>query len=127
MTDQSVTILDVLAAGEHPRLSLSAGDKLFLKGETADCMYVVNSGMIEVLMYGRVLERVGPGGIVGEMALIDGNARCAAALTETATELIAIGRDEFLTLVRAEPTIALAVLKTLARRLRHITTTRGPA
>lgn len=124
MSEPGQTILDLVSNRDLPQVQVPAGDKLFLKGESANCMYVVRSGMIEVLMYGRVLERVGPGGIVGEMALIDGNARCAAALTSAETDLVAIDRDTFLRLVRDEPQFALAVLDVLSRRLRSITAKR---
>ncbi len=75
------------------------GEEIIRQGNTGESMYVVQSGSIEVLMFGRVLERVGPGGIVGEMALIDGDARCAAALTEGETVVVAIERSAFLDLV----------------------------
>ncbi|MCB1503922.1 MAG: Crp/Fnr family transcriptional regulator [Hyphomicrobiaceae bacterium] len=118
MTEQRQAILELVANCGLPVHEIAAGDKLFLKGDAAGCMYVVMSGTVEVLMYGRILERVGKGGIVGEMALIDGNARCAAALTGEATKLIAIDRAAFLDLVRREPQFALAVLDVMARRLR---------
>lgn len=121
MPDQSPSLLDLIAGRALPVVHVGAGDKLFLKGDAAGAMYVVRSGMIEVLMFGRILEQVGPGGIVGEMALIDDNARCAAALTATDTELFAISRDAFYDIVRDEPRFALAVLEILARRLRRIT------
>jgi CRP-like cAMP-binding protein len=126
MPDRFVNILDVVGCRALPELHVAAGDKLFLKGEAAECMYVVRSGSVEVLMYGRVLERVGPGGIVGEMALIDGNARCAAALSSVATDLIAVDRAQFLELVREEPRFALAVLGVLCRRLRAINKSQAP-
>lgn len=118
MSEISQTILEFSAARGLPRRTIGAGDKLFLKGESADAMYVVVSGTVEVLMFGRILERVERGGIVGEMALIDGDARCAAALTECETEVIAISRGDFLDMVRAEPRFALSVLEVMARRLR---------
>lgn len=121
MTKPMPDILDIVSRRGLPRLRIGAGDKLFLKGEAGEAMYVVVSGAVEVLMFGRVLERVGPGGIVGEMALIDGDARCAAALTGTDTDVIAIEREQFLNITAEEPRFALAVLKVLSRRLRAIT------
>ena len=120
MTDQNMDILQIVVGRGLPEKQIGAGDTLFLKGDTAGAMYVVQTGMIEVLMYGRVLERLGPGGIVGEMALIDGNARCAAALTGTDSRLVAIDKKAFYELVRSEPRFALAVIKVLAARLRSL-------
>ncbi len=121
MTDSTFSILELAATRNLPRRTLPAGDKLFLKGDEAAAMYVVSRGSIEVLLLGRVLEEVGVGGIVGEMAMIDGNARCAAALTQAETEVIAIDQPAFLELARSEPRFALEVLAVLARRLRTVT------
>lgn len=119
MPQEKRSILDIVQTRPLPRVRLAAGEKLFLRGEAADHMYAVAEGAVEVLMYGRVMERVGPGGIVGEMAVLDGDARCAAALTETPTELISIDRAAFLDLVAAEPGFALAVLRIMSARLRR--------
>lgn len=47
----------------------------FLIGETifneGDCMYAVLEGEVEIRRDGRILDRVGAGGVFGEMALID--------------------------------------------------------
>lgn len=131
MTDQLPSLLELLDKRGLPVVHVGAGEKLFLKGDAAGAMYVVRSGAIEVLMFGRILERVGRGGIVGEMALIDDNARCAAALTEADTDLFAISREAFYDIVRDEPQFALAVLGTMARRLRAMSqayaSQRGPS
>ena len=47
-------------------------------------MYVVRSGAVDVITFGKVLERIGPGGMFGEMALIDDAPRAAAALASVA-------------------------------------------
>jgi CRP/FNR family transcriptional regulator, cyclic AMP receptor protein len=114
-------LLELLNGRNLPTVHVPAGDKLFLQGESAGSMYVVVSGALEVLIFGRILERVGRGGIVGEMALIDAGTRSAAALTETDCELICVGREALLKIIRDKPSVALAVLAVLARRLRAVT------
>ena len=52
---------------------------------------------------GAVVERVGQGGIFGEMALIDQSPRAANAAAETDCALLAINRQVFLNLVKSEP------------------------
>lgn len=116
---QNTTLLDLLAGRELPVVRLAAGEKVFLKGDGAGVMYVVTSGEVEVLLDGRLLERVGRGGIVGELALLDGVDRSAAALVVTDSEVLAIDRAAFLALVAAEPRVALAVLCSIAGRLRR--------
>ena len=111
--------LDVLLRRSVPVRPIEAGEKLFLEHETGNEMYVVVSGRIDVLTYGRVLEQIGPGGIFGEMAVIDDGTRSAAALAAEASEVIAIDRAMLSVLIREEPGFAREVMRVLARRLRR--------
>ncbi len=103
-----------------PFASLPAGEKVFLQDEAGGVMYLVRTGLIDILMYGEVLETVGADGVFGEMSLIDGCPRSAAALAATNSEVAILNRDAFLSLVRAEPGFALYVLQILAQRLRRL-------
>ncbi len=103
-----------------PFASLPAGGKVFLQDEAGGTMYLVRSGLIDILMFGRVLETVGADGIFGEMSLIDDAPRSAAALAATNTEVAILDRAAFLRLVQAEPGFALYVLQVLAQRLRRL-------
>jgi hypothetical protein len=64
---------------------------------------------------------VGPGTIFGEIAVLDGRARTATATAGTASELLAIGRQEFLTFLEATPRYATKLLHLLAARIRATT------
>ena len=103
-----------------PFASLPAGEKVFLQDEAGGAMYLVRSGLIDILMYGQVLETVGADGVFGEMSLIDDSPRSAAALAATNSEVAILNRDAFLRLVQAEPGFALYVLQILAQRLRRL-------
>lgn len=96
----------------------TAGQKIFLAEDEGDCMFVVRTGTVEIRYYGQVLDRVGPGGIFGEIAIIDGSTRSATAIAVEDCEVAPITRDGFLTLVRRQPEFALEVMKALARRIR---------
>ncbi len=111
--------IDIILRRSVPVRPIEAGEKIFLEHETGNEMYVVVSGRIDVLTFGRVLEQVGPGGMFGEMALIDEGTRSAAALAAEASEVVVIDRDLFAALVREEPGFALAVMRVLAQRLRR--------
>lgn len=95
-----------------------AGERIFIAEDEGDCMYVVRSGAIEIRAYGSVLDRIGPGGMMGEIALIDGGARSATAIAVTDCDVLPITREVFLRLVQREPTFALEVMRALARRIR---------
>ncbi|MGE0055425.1 MAG: Crp/Fnr family transcriptional regulator [Hyphomicrobium sp.] len=98
---------------------LDAGEPVFFEHRTGAEMYAVLSGRIDVVRYGKELEQVGPGGILGEMALIDDGPRSAAALAAEKTTVAVVPRDMFLELVKEEPAFALHVMRVLAQRLRR--------
>jgi CRP-like cAMP-binding protein len=109
--------LDAMGA---PTRLMAAGEKVFLETDAGDVMYVVRNGRIDIITYGMVLENVRAGGMFGEMALIDGGPRSAAAMACEDTEVIAIDRATFLSLVREDPEFALRVMSILAARIRRM-------
>lgn len=73
---------------------MPAGGFFFREGDPAQCMYVLETGCVEVLKQWRgremSLRRFGPGDCFGEMALIDLVPRSASARAETACVAIEI-------------------------------------
>jgi CRP-like cAMP-binding protein len=119
MTQDAID-LGCLDRRNAPLRRLEAGERVFLEDDAGDCMFVVRSGKVDVITFGNVLESVGPGGVFGEMALIDGGPRSAAALAAEATEVAVIDKAIFETLVREEPTFALAIMRLLVGRIRRM-------
>ena len=113
---------DALAAHGVAFARYDAGEKIFLQEETGGRMFAVRSGRVQIITYGTVLENIGPGGIFGEMALIDGAPRSAAAIAVEATEVAPIDRTSFLALVRENPEFALHVMSVLSARIRKMNT-----
>jgi voltage-gated potassium channel len=81
-------------------------------------MFVVEDGTVVVeLDHGREIE-LGPGEFFGELALlIPEGVRAARVRAQTDVRCLAIGRDDFAGLLDTEPSIAVAMLPVLARRL----------
>ena len=98
---------------------LDAGEKVFLAKEDGDCLFVVIAGQIEIITVGQKLELVGPGGIFGEIALIDQGSRSASAMAATESQVFQIDRAAFLDLVSQEPTFAHHVMTALVARMRR--------
>lgn len=113
--------LSLLANAGFPQANIPAGDVLFTAGDSGDYMYVVRSGEIEIERDGKVIETLSAGGIFGEMALIDGSPRSATARAKTDAEVAPINEKSFLFLVHETPFFAIAVMRTLAERLRRST------
>jgi CRP/FNR family cyclic AMP-dependent transcriptional regulator len=117
---QSSFDLECLDRRNIPIRRFDPGERIFLEDDVGDCMYVVRSGRVDVITFGNVLESVGPGGAFGEMALIDGGSRSAAALAAETTEVAVIDKETFQALINEEPAFALAVMQLLTERIRRI-------
>ena len=100
----------------------AAVNKVIMKeGEGGAFMYVVLEGRVAVSIKGKTVERIGPGGVFGEMALVDQSPRAASATAETDCSLLSINRNDFLALIKSNPAFAVSLLKSLADRLRYMT------
>jgi len=100
-------------------LTLQAGDMLFREGEAGDAMFAVTEGKVELTRDGTIIEDVGPGGILGEMALIDASPRSASARAATPARVVRVDQKHFTYLVHEHPTFALQVMTVMAQRLRR--------
>lgn len=106
--------------GGQPPIAYGQGKVIVAAGAVGASMYVVMDGHVAISIGERVVERVGPGGIFGEMALVDRSARAATAVAETNCSLITVGRNEFLALVKAKPAFGALLLKSLAQRMQYL-------
>jgi CRP-like cAMP-binding protein len=105
--------------------SFPAGAIILKKGEPGNVMYVVKAGTVEVRDGRRLLDTVDPGGVVGEVALIDAGGRSASVIAKTDCQLLPIDEEQFILLVERMPYFALQVMRVLADRLRRTTEQRG--
>jgi CRP/FNR family transcriptional regulator, cyclic AMP receptor protein len=96
-----------------------AGEPVFQRGDPADVMYVVLEGLIEVSVDGVTVERLDPGSILGEMAIVDDAPRSADAFAAVDSRLGPVDRDWFLHLIRHSPQFGLHVMSVMANRLRR--------
>ena len=115
----AATDFQLLANAGFPPAKFEPGDVIFSAGDKGDKMYVIRSGEIEVERGGKIIETLSGGGIFGEMALIDGSPRAATARAKTACEVAPITEKTFLFLVHETPFFAIAVMRSLADRLRR--------
>lgn len=106
--------------GENAAMRYAEGKAIVEAGQSGLFMYIVLSGRISIRMHDNIVEEVGPGGIFGEMALVDSGARMATAIAETDCEVLAVNRAVFLNLVRSNPDFGLAILSTIGERLRSV-------
>ena len=100
--------------------AFQAGKVILSTGAVGAFMYVVLQGRVAISVGDSMVERVGPGGMFGELALIDRSARAATAIADTDCTLLAINRNEFLNLVRTKPVFGASLLKSIALRMQQL-------
>jgi CRP/FNR family transcriptional regulator, cyclic AMP receptor protein len=105
--------------GEKEIRRFPAGTVLFQEGAHADGMYAVLEGEVDILMHGQVRETVLPGGIFGELSLLDDRPRSATAVARTDTTIAVVNARRFEILVQQVPFFALHVMRIMADRLRR--------
>ena len=104
-------------------MNLPARQVVFERDNVGEEMLVVLSGRLKIGLThqeGReiVLGILGPGEIVGEIAMLDGRGRSATATTLTPCELLVIRRQDFMPFLEQNPKAAIDLLSVLALRLR---------
>ena len=94
-----------------------AGEALVRVGASGDAFYIILDGDARVEIPGGPV-MLQPGDFFGEMALVDGAPRAATVTALTDIVVLTIPRPKFLALLVAEPKVTIAILTTLAQRLR---------
>jgi CRP/FNR family cyclic AMP-dependent transcriptional regulator len=110
---------------EQTRVSHERGAVLIKEGQAGVLMYVVLEGRLAVSIKGKLVEKIGPGGVFGEMALVERTPRLATVTAETACSLLAVGRNTFLDLIKASPDFAVSLLGAVGERARFIASYRA--
>ena len=92
------------------RKTCRPGDTIFREGDSANQAFIVQEGEVAIVksMDGKVkvLGTIGPGGIFGEMGLVDDRPRMATARAKTGATLIIVSRAMFdKKLIKADPFI----------------------
>lgn len=104
--------------------SWAAGSLIFARGDEGDHMLAIRAGRIRLSLSsarGReiVLQTLGPGDILGEMALLDGEPRSADATAVLETTCLVLPRLSFEAVAARRPGVGLALARHLCGHLRR--------
>ena len=110
-------------AGMNPlRVHVPSGGVLFREGESPDTAFLIEQGEMEVRVRQRgidiILSRLGPGDLVGEMAVIDDSVRTATATAVTDCVLYRIDRQQIAERLSAADPIIRSLLEGQLKRYR---------
>lgn len=96
------------------------GAFILRQNEDGTEMFCIRRGQAELRVNSVVVETIGVGGILGELALLDKEPRTASAVATEECDLLVYDLERFEYLLAMTPDFALRIMKLLARRLRAI-------
>lgn len=101
----------------------SVGAEIFREGDPGDGLYIVTSGLVEISGIinsdqRQVLSQIKPGGVFGEMAVIEQLPRSACATAVTPTTVLFVSCAEMQELIKRSTVMAGALLQLVSQRLR---------
>jgi CRP/FNR family transcriptional regulator, cyclic AMP receptor protein len=108
---------DVLAA-HVDEVEVDAGTELTHQDAHGTQVVLIVEGAATVVRDGSQLADLGPGDVVGEMALIDGERGTATVTTTEPSVLLVMSSQDFNTVLEESPAFARKIMKQLVQRLR---------
>ena len=124
--DKKLLAYLVRKLGDGARKHYGQGKIIMQEGLGGILMYVVLEGRVAVTIQDNAVEKIGPGGMFGELALIERTERLASAVAKTDCSLLAISRNVFLDLVKDNPEFGVALLGAAGERVRFMASRYAP-
>ena len=105
----------VVRAGRH--VHLPADWSLIWEKTPADKAYLIVSGTVSVRRNGVEIATLGPGDVIGEMAIVEHRLRSATVVSTTPLDVIHFTREQLVDLLAEVPAFGDAIRATTADRL----------
>ncbi|HYU57516.1 MAG TPA: Crp/Fnr family transcriptional regulator [Actinomycetota bacterium] len=111
---------DLVALAEvTDAVTFGDGEVIFREGDPGGTLYVIDAGAVRISTGSTTLATLGAGEVFGELSLFGSDTRSADATADSAVTLLAIAHDDFTPFLESRPTVGIALLDTLADRLRR--------
>lgn len=105
-------------------MKLKAGRKLYVEDDQADSAYIVVSGEIGLYRESdgvrHELGSVGPGSMLGELALIADTKRLTSAVVQSDSELLRLNRSMFRRILEEYPDLAMILHRRISEELQAL-------
>ena len=100
------------------------GEIIIKQGDTGNCMYVIQSGQVEVLRTknGKEVQLAirKDGDFFGEMALFSREVRSATIRALGDVRVLTVDRKNLLNSIQKDPSLAFRIIETLSKRIRDL-------
>jgi CRP/FNR family transcriptional regulator, cyclic AMP receptor protein len=116
--------LSLVAAMSYP-VRKARGTIIYMQEDPADSFFVVDQGRVKISLlslYAKeiILEIIEPGGIFGELAIVDDSPHVTMAEALDDVLLYVISRQNFKSIIASHPEIVLRLAKAIGSRFRKI-------
>ena len=101
-------------------LTLDSGKEFVTQGEVGREAFIIVEGHADVIRNGTTIAQLGPGGVVGELSLLDHGPRTASVVAAGPLTVLVLGPREFSGLLDEVPTLTHKILAYLASRVREL-------
>jgi NTE family protein len=99
-------------------VDVPAGTWLLRAGDPSGSAYVVRRGRLMVHIGGQIVRELGPGAVLGELALLTGEERSAGVQARRDSTVLEVPRAAFDSMLATDPQAGRVVLTQIAERLR---------
>ncbi len=100
------------------------GEEIIREGDVGDCMYVVQSGAVQVIRSegGReiLIAELGRGEFFGEMAIFESVTRSATVRAKGEVTALRVDKKTLLGRIQKDPTLAFRILEKMSERVREL-------
>lgn len=100
------------------QVSLKKGDPIFAKGDTGDCMYIIEAGSVRIHDGGYTFAILKENEVFGELSLLDSETRSASATADEDGVLLKLDQSPFYTILAKDHEVLKGILQMLCRRIR---------
>jgi len=99
------------------------GEEIIRKGETGDCVYVIQEGRVEVVDHQGEQEirlaELSTTDFFGEMGLFERDVRSCTVRALGDVRVMTIDKKNFYQTIQKDPTVAYRILERMSKRLRE--------
>lgn len=107
-------------AARAEQLHVPEHHEVIHQGDTGDAVYVIGSGRMTVERNGTIVDRLSPGQLFGEIAILYNQPRTATVRTATPSDLLRIGQQEFVAAISGHPTAHAYTSQLLDERMQRV-------
>lgn len=110
--------MQMFARNAGTTMTFPPGSIIFKEGDTGNCVYIVQSGLVEIVAGDTVADTCGANDALGFMTVIDGGLHTATARVKETAEVSIVDDRKFRFMIDEVPNFALYIMKAMAHRIR---------